>query len=166
MRYGRETVEPQVISASRGKTLLLLSASLVFVLACAFLIYVSEDGDTAGLWWCMAFFGLGALVFAWQVVRPQILMLNAQGFSLGGGLVRSPELVPWKDIEDFYVVHRRRRIGDLIGYNFAPGVKKSSVMRSVTKSLGAEAALPQGWTLSPEEMVVLLNEYRRRAMAG
>ena len=166
MRYGRETIEPLVISASRGKTLLLLSASLVFVLACALLIYVSEDGDTAGLWWCMAFFGLGALVFAWQLVRPQILMLNEQGFSLGGGLVRSPKLVPWKDIEGFYVVHRRRRIGDMIGYDFAPGVKESSVVRSVTKSLGAEAALPQGWTLSPEEMVVLLNEYRRRAMAG
>jgi len=165
MRYGRETIEPLVISASRGKTLLLLSASLAFVLACAFLIHVSKDGDTAGLWWCMAFFGLGALVFAWQLARPQILMLNVQGFSLGGGLVRSPKLVPWKDIEGFYVVHRRRRIGDMIGYNFAPGVKKSSVMRSVTRSLGAEAALPQGWTLSPEEMAVLLNAYRQEAMA-
>lgn len=166
MRYGTETIEPLVISASRGKTLLLLSASLFFVLSCAFVIHVSKDGDTAGLWWCMAFFGLGVLVFAWQLVRPQILVLNEQGFSLGGGLVRSPKLVPWKDIEGFHVVHRRCRIGDMIGYNFAPGVKKSSVMRSVTKSLGAEAALPQGWTLSPEEMVVLLNEYRRRAMAG
>ncbi|MER8916932.1 hypothetical protein NKI32_24240 [Mesorhizobium sp. M0761] len=155
-----------IIRASLGKTLLLLSASLFFVLACAFLIYVSEDGGTAGLWWCVAFFGLVALVFAWQLVRPQILVLNGQGFSLGGGLVRSPKLVPWKDIESFFVVHRRRRIRDMIGYNFAPGVKKSSVMGSVTKSLGAEAALPQGWTLSPEEMVVLLNEYRRRAMAG
>ncbi|MER8658140.1 hypothetical protein [Mesorhizobium sp. M0847] len=154
-----------IIRASLGKTLLLLSASLFFVLACAFLIYVSEDGDTAGLWWCVAFFGLVALVFAWQLVRPQILVLNGQGFSLGGGLVRSPNLVPWKNIESFFVVHRRRRIGDMIGYNFAPGVK-SSVMGSVTKSLGAEAALPQGWTLAPEEMVVLLNEYRRRAMAG
>lgn len=155
-----------IIRASLGKTLLLLSASFFFVLACAFLIYVSEDGDTAGLWWCVAFFGLVALVFAWQLVRPQILVLNGQGFSLGGGLVRSPKLVPWKDIESFFVVHRRRRIGNMIGYNFAPGVKKSSVMGSVTKSLGAEAALPQGWTLSPEEMVVLLNEYRRRAVAG
>ncbi|MGX9145309.1 hypothetical protein [Mesorhizobium sp. 128a] len=166
MRYGTETIEPLVISASRGKTLLLLSVSLFFVLACAFLIHVSEDGDTAGLWWCVAFFGLGVLVFAWQLARPQILVLNGQGFSLGGGLVRSPKLVLWKDIEGFFVVHRRRRVGDMIGYNFAPGVKKSSVMRSVTKSLGAEAALPQGWTLSPEEMVALLNEYRRRAMAG
>ena len=52
----------------------------------------------------------------------------------------------------------------MIGYNFAPGVRKSSVMRSITKSLGAEAALPKGWQFSPEEMAVLLNEYRRRAM--
>jgi hypothetical protein len=164
MRYGRDTIEPLVISASRGKTLLLLSASLLFVLCCAFVIYVSKSGDTAGLWWCMAFFGLGALMFAWQLMRPQVLVLNGQGFSLGGGLVRSPKLVPWKDIEGFYVVHRRRRVGDMIGYNFAPEVKNSSVMRSITKSLGAEAALPKGWTLSPEEMVVLLNDYRRKAL--
>ena len=166
MRYGTKTVEPLVIRASSGKTLLMLLASLVFVLGSALMIYVSKDDDTTGLWWCMAFFGPCALVFAWLLVRPQMLVLNGQGFILGGGLVRSPKLVPWKDIEGFFVVHRRRRIGDMIGYNFAPGVKKSSVMRSVTKSLGAEAALPQGWTLSPEEMVVLLNEYRRRALAG
>ncbi|MBA1139080.1 hypothetical protein H0241_02235 [Mesorhizobium sp. CCANP35] len=117
----------------------MLSASLFFVLACAFLIHVSKDGDTAGLWWCIAFFGLGALVFAWQLVRPQILVLNGQGFSLGGGLVRSPKLVPWKDIEGFFVVHRRRRIGDMIGYNFAPGSRKA---RSC-------AASPKAWAPKP-----------------
>ena len=64
MRYGTKTVELLVIRASRDKTLLLLLASLVFVLGSAFLIYVSKDDDTIGLWLCMAFFGPCALVFA------------------------------------------------------------------------------------------------------
>jgi len=156
-------MEPLVIRGSRGKTLLLLLACLAFALGSAFLIYVSKDDDTIGLWFCMALFGPGALVFAWLLVRPQMLVLNPQGFILGGGLVRSPKLVQWKDIEGFHV-YSLPKAGEMIGYNFAPGVKKSSVMRSITKSLGAEAALPKGWQFSPEEMAVLLNEYRRRAM--
>jgi hypothetical protein len=164
MRYGTKTVEPLVIRASRGKTVLMLLASLVFVLGSAFMIYVSKDDDTTVLWLCIAFFGPCALVFAWLLVRPQMLVLNGQGFILGGGLVRSPKLVRWQDIEGFHV-YDLPRAGEMIGYNFAPGVKKSSVMRSITKSLGAEAALPKGWPFSPEDMAVLLNEYRRRAMA-
>src|SRR5258708_6585975 len=120
MRYGTKTVEPLIIRASRGKTLLMLLASLVFVLGSAFMIYVSKDDDTVVLWCCMAFFGLGALVFFWLLIRPQMLVLDGQGFLLGGGLVRSPKLVRWKDIEGFHV-YSLPRAGEMIGYNFAPG---------------------------------------------
>ncbi|MER8429930.1 STM3941 family protein [Mesorhizobium caraganae] len=162
MRYGTKTVEPLVIRASRGKTLLLLLASLVFVFASVFLIRASESDET-GLWWGIAFFRLCALVFAWALVRPQTLMLDGNGFAVGGGFVRSPHHIPWKDVQGFYV-YSLPRGGKMIGYNFEPGARKDSALRSVARSLGAEAALPKGWPFSPEEMAVLLNEYRRRAM--
>lgn len=158
-----KTMEPRIITGSRGKTLLYLFASLVFVFASVFLIRDSASDET-GLWWGIAFFGLCALVFAWALVRPQTLMLDGNGFAVGGAFVRSPHHIPWQDVQGFYV-YSLPRGGKMIGYNFEPGARKDSALRSVARRLGAEAALPKGWPLSAEEMAELLNDYRREALA-
>ena len=38
-------------------------------------------------------------------------------------------------------------------------------MRAITRSLGADAALPKGWPMSPDAMVEQLNTFRAQVLA-
>ena len=157
-----KTMEPVVIRTSRSKTLLLLVASLVFVFS-SFSLAPGAISD--GLrWGGIVFFGLCALVFAWTLARPQTLMLDGNGFAVGGGFIRSPHLILWKDVQGFYVYNLPR--SKTIGYKFEPGVREGSTLRGVARSLGLEGVLPNGWPMPVEKTVEFLNDYRRQALAG
>lgn len=145
--------------AARWKTALYLAVSLVFVVGGLW----ARPG--AGAWkldLAVGFFGLGALVFAWLLIRPQRLQLDARGFTLSGGMVRTPRQVAWADVDRFFI-YRLPRGGRMVGYNFKPGVRKPSALGAITRGLGAEAALPKGWPQSPEQLVDELETYRRLA---
>ena len=152
---------PQEITSARWKTILYLVVSLLFV-ACGLLALQEPQGDVAGLQLGMVFFGLCAAIFTWMLIRPQRLLLDSEGFTLVGGLVRSPEKVRWSDIEGF-IVYRLPRAGKMIGYNYRPGMRPPRPMAKLTRWLGADAALPKGWPKSVEKMVEELNSYREQA---
>ena len=116
-------------------------------------------------WWSgVGFFGLCALVSAWLLIRPQILILDDRGFKIAGGLVLSPQQVLWRDIRGFFVC-RLPFGGEMIGFNFEAAAKERSTLARISRSIGAEGALPQGWPRSAEEMVEDLNAYRLRALS-
>jgi hypothetical protein len=156
-----ERVEARTITGSRAKTALYLLISIIFVAVGAMLL--RGPSASAMAWLCVAFFGLGVLLFAWLLIRPQTLDLDSEGFTLGGGMVRSPKKVLWREVEGFHV-YRLPRGGKMIGYSYAPGPKKESAAVAFARDLGAESALPRGWPQSPEKMVDLLNAYRLRAL--
>ena len=150
------------IVGSRWKAALYLTASLAFAAGGLLMLNDPEESRTAAML-CLVFFGLGALVFLLMLIRPQRLALDGQGFTLSGGLVRSPKLVRWRDIEPFFV-YRLPRAGKMIGYNFRPGVKPDTAMRAIARRLGADAALPKGWPMSPDAMVEHLNAFRAQVL--
>ena len=121
------------------------------------------ETDPTWAWISIFFFGLCSCVFAFLLFRPQRLLLNHEGFTLSGGLVRSPKQVHWHDIEEFYLLSLPRG-GGIIGYNFKPGARPQSLMLKLNRGFGAEAGLPRGWTASSEEMVEELNEYRNEVL--
>jgi hypothetical protein len=75
--------------ASRGKAALYLPACATFVWAGS---TITPDTEFHRLvtWSASVFFGLGLPLFGWLVIRPQSLLLSSNGFTLGGGLIRSP----------------------------------------------------------------------------
>lgn len=156
-------MEVEEIKSSRGKTVLFLLISLAFVS-----ISVAIPSETAvesyNSWFAGAFFGLCSVVFAFLLIRPQRLLLAPTGFTVTGGLVRSPKQVLWHDVNPLFVF-RLGRGGKMIGYNFAPGARKDSTLIRVNRFVGAEGALPQGWPGSPDRMVERINAYRALALA-
>lgn len=149
------------ISVSRWKIALYLAISLGFV-AIALLMVQHPDEEVWKAQLGLGFFGLCSLIFAWLLIRPQRLVLDSQGFTLEGGLVRNPKKVYWRDIDEF-LVYRLPRAGKMIGYNYKPGVRQDSALARITRKFGADAALPKGWPMSPEKMVAELNTWRLQA---
>ncbi|WP_293400401.1 hypothetical protein [Phenylobacterium sp.] len=150
------------ILSSRLKSAFYLAGSLVFV---AIGLFLPRDDDP-GSWKLnvgVVFFGLCSTIFTWLLIRPQRLSLDEEGFTLSGGLVRTPKKVRWKDVDEFFV-YRLPRGGKLIGYNYRPNSGEASPMTKFNRQFGADAALPKGWATPPETMANKLNTYRRQAL--
>ena len=166
MAAGKDISVPErstTIRSSVGKTLLYLVISLVFV--SIGLVMLGDPSQATTAWGCILFFGLGGLVFIWLLVRPQLLILDDEGFTLSGGMVRSPKMTLWRDVESFFV-YRLPRGGKMVGYNFAPGRRKETALAKLARGLGADGALPKGWPMSAEKMAETLNERRMRALSA
>jgi hypothetical protein len=160
---GRAGIIPQVIKASAGKTILLLVLSVGFVLIGGSEIISEGASVDFRAWLGVMFFGLGAIVFSVLLFRPMIIALDLDGFTVSGGLIRNAKLTPWRDVEGFFV-YKLPRGGKLVGYNYTAGASSRSKMASINKLLGAEAALPKGFVLSPEKLAETMNDYRERAL--
>ncbi|MDX8532471.1 STM3941 family protein [Mesorhizobium sp. VK25A] len=160
-----EPVEPRIIRGSRAKNLLYLLGGIAFVWIGAYL--VRDSGSQSGLiavkmivigWTSIVFFGLCALASVLLFVRPRVLILDGSGLAIGGGIVRSPLKIAWRDIQGFHV--RKQNRHKSIGFRFEPGAKTP-----LNRRPGIELSLPGGgWTLSIEKMVELLNTYRQQAL--
>jgi hypothetical protein len=110
-------------------------------------------------------FGLGGVVQAWILVRPQRLTLDAEGFTLSGGLMRSGSVktIPWRDVEEFFV-WRSGRGNKMIALNFQPDASERTGFARFSRAFGADGALPSEWSERAEKMVDELNAYREQAL--
>ena len=154
-----DTVE---ISSSRWKTIPFFVGSVAIA---AFTLFELQnpDPDPPMLKLGLAFASLCAVVFAWALVRPLRLLLDDEGFTLVGGLVRSPTKVRWHDIESFFV-HRVNGRYKTIGYNYKSGVRAASLWRDLSRSLGADGVITADWPRSTDGMVEYLNACRTEAV--
>ncbi|MBB4006387.1 hypothetical protein [Allorhizobium taibaishanense] len=161
-------MQQKEIRQSNLKILCLLAGSLAFVALSVGLL--GHGSSVAFCWLGIGVFGFCAFVFAILVLRPQRLLLDQSGFELVGGLVpRRREY--WVNVSGFFVFHLPRA-GKQIGYNYEPGFSKNSswpafnrTWRALKKrSLGAEATIPNTWSLKAELVVQELNDFRARAI--
>jgi len=157
------SVEPQTIKGSIGKAILFLFISLGFVLIGG--SEIASKGTSADIraWLGVIFFGFGAIVFAVLLFRPMTIALDANGFTVTGGLIRSPKITRWRDIQGFFV-YKLPRGSKMVGYNYVPGSPARPKMANFSRLVGAEAALPKGFAGSAEKLAETLNEYRERAL--
>ena len=155
-----------VIVSSRTKVFWYLALSLAFV---ADGVAMLRDPTSSAFWgWFISgFFGAASFVFLCLLVRPQRLTLDQAGFTVSGGLMRSPRKVFWQEVDPFFVYRLPRggnMIGYMIGYNFKPGARERTRMLDFSRRLGADGALPRAWPGSAEHMVDELNSYRTKAL--
>lgn len=156
-------VEPEEWVASRGKTLGYLAICAGFV---AVALFLPHDGKGEGWrWLCLLFFGLGCIVLAVTLVRPQRLMLDAEGFTIAGGLARSSRRRGWCDVERFHLF-RLPRGGTMVGYDLADHARRDSYLGDLQRRWAPDGVLPKTLPGSPESIAAALNAYRDRALAG
>jgi hypothetical protein len=155
-------LEIQTITGSRSKAAGYLVVSLGFS-AIGFWMTMSPDkpADIWKGWFCAGFFGLCAVVFSWRLLFPGILTLDTRGLFLRSGFRRDPPLIPWRDVDRFFIYRADRGV-KLIGFNYKPGRAPPSRLRGLVRAFGADAGLPKGWPMSPDDLVELLNEHRAR----
>jgi hypothetical protein len=156
-------LETKQLVSSRLKTAAVLFGSLIFVAIAAFLPANAGESNQ-WRWWGGAFFGLGAVTFSWLLIRPQQLILDPEGFTVRGGLVRSPKRIAWRSIDPFFL-YQLPRGGKMIAYNFRPGAGPDpTLLRKLNRRLGADGSLPRLWPGSPSRFVEELNAYREQAL--
>ncbi len=154
-------VEPTVLTSSRAKQWVLLCICLAFVAIA--LLLPGSDGDAIWRWGCVAFFGLGIIVFIVSLVRPHRLYLDGEGLTISGGLMRKSWHYSWSDIAGFRPF-QVSALSALVGVDFSPTFERSKVFGPVNRALGVDAALPGSWPMSTAKMVGFLNDYRERAL--
>lgn len=146
--------EVQVLRPSRGKSLLVLMGSGLFVAGGWWMIL---DGNWWG-WPAVAFFGLGVIASAVMLVPGYAyLRITSEGLTVGS-FFRS-FTYRWNDIERFEVWNR------MVAFNFVADFDRQSTGRKIATLLsGYEGALP-ALGMSCEELAALLNRYKERASA-
>lgn len=167
MQDATEPVEPRTIRGSRAKSLFYLLGGIAFVWMGVHMVrdFAGQSGlvavkyEVVG-WVAIVFFGLAALGGALSFIRPRALILDGSGFAIGGGFVRSPLKIAWRDIQGFHVREQNRYKS--IGFRFELGAK-SPLNRRPGMELGLSGS---GWPLSTEKMVEVLNTYRQQALSN
>lgn len=153
-----DQVASETIRGSRSKVAIYLVGSLALAYGGA----TMRDHAFVG-WVSVILFGSAALVFLWWIVRPPLLLLDSNGFTLEGGFVRTPKQVRWGDIDSFFV-YSLPRGSDAIGYNLRHDPKRTSPPASISKEPRIKVLLPGKWPLSTGQMVDALNTYRLEAL--
>ena len=154
-------VEPRELVSSRGKTLACLAISLAFVAISAFL--PDDGGDRTWRWLCGGFFALGVAVFAAVTVWPQRVTLDAQGFTISGGLARRPRHRAWRDVDHFYP-HRLPRGGTMVFYQLADHARPDTWMGDMNRRWGGDGLLPKTLPGKPAAIAAEFNAYREAAL--
>jgi hypothetical protein len=142
----------------RAKWLLILAVSLVFTAGGGRMV----GGGEAKGWLVISVFALSSLA-ALGLLLPSsaYLRLTRDGFEMRS-LFRSSR-ARWSDVGEF----RAGRIGlnKMVLFNYAPSYTRSAKARALATALtGTEAALPDTYGYSAEDLAALLHDGRARAL--
>ena len=133
----------------------LLAGSLAFV-ACGVWLLPNEPFIAATT---ILFFGLCALVAAIGLhPKSSFLTLTTHGF-IFASLFRK-HFVPWSDVQSFTPT----RIGGnkMVGWNYMPSFSASMKLRRANIAIsGVEAAFPDTYGMSAEDLSALLNKLHK-----
>ena len=150
---------PITYPGSRKKTFILLLVSILFVFCGIVTFKESTIISILGI----AFFGLGSIVFMINLLpKASYLTLTSEGFEFSSLFRRHFET--WADIDLFFPVrislpYHFGGVKKMVGWNYRQNYRKSSKMRNISSWLsGAEAALPDTYGKSVEELCDIMNE--------
>jgi hypothetical protein len=137
------------------KILLLLGSSLFVAGGIWLLPYKPFIGGAT-----IIFFGLGMIVGAIGLhSKSSFLTLTEEGFAFAS-LYRK-HFVPWSSVQSFTPIRIGRN--KIVGWNYSPEFRESTNLRQVNVAIsGAEAALPETYGMSAEELCALMDEIRKQ----
>jgi hypothetical protein len=147
-------VQREILVSSRRRWAAVLAMSAVFVLI----------GLQTGFWPASVFFGLCALVAIGILVRPSRLVLERDGF-VATTLGRTFHY-RWSDIARFGVTTLPVGNQKMVGLVFSAGYPRSKGTGLSQALSGFDGALPDTYGRKAEDLVVVLEAWRRRALEG
>ena len=113
-------------------------------------------------------FALAIPLFAWELIRPDRLVLSPSGLTWTGPW--RTRRYSWEQLSEFSVVGLGRWGSKMIGFDVIRPETPHSIPSVLTAGLstlnsgliGATGAIPGLWEVEPEEVVDLLNRARSR----
>jgi hypothetical protein len=108
----------------------------------------------------IVFFGLcGVVGLVGLLPGSSYLTLTERGFEFASLFRR--HFVPWSNVESFVPV--KIQFNRLVGWNYSPAFRESQRLRGLNTAIaGVEAALPDTYGMSAEQLVNLMNRVRER----
>jgi hypothetical protein len=166
---GSQAPPHQVYRSSSSRLWVMLFGSLGFVAVAIF--NATRGGNLTVAVLGAGFFGLNAVIFGALLLRPQTLVIDRDGFELGGGLLRAPHRTAWRDVRGFRVWRSGRWFGPkLVAYDYragwepAPEAPRAAKLLKFNRDRGwPDAALPGMRTLSASALSEKLNDSKRAA---
>jgi len=162
----------EVYRSSSSRLWVMLIGSLGFVAMSIF--NATRGGNLAVAVLGAGFFGLNAAIFGALLLRPQTLVIDRDGFELGGGLLRAPHRTAWRNVRGFRVWRSGRCFGPkLVAYDYIAGWEpppeppRAAKLLKFNRDRGwPDAALPGMWPLSASALCEKLNDCKQRAVAA
>jgi len=143
----------------KRSSVLLFCFSLLFVLLGMWLVTL---GSPVG-WLTIILFGIGCIVFLLTLLPSSFyLQLNEDGFWICG--IFRKGFTRWVDVDQF-VVDQLAPGQNVVMFNYAPNFNKYSRVRKLSRTIaGFDAALPDNYGKSADELVVILNEWKNKSV--
>lgn len=155
---------PIIIRKSRAKAFLMVVVSAIFSVGLFMAWRGSPNNST--LWLILPgffMFSLGVPLFAWQVFRPERLLLSPSGLEWHN--VRKTLTYRWDQLSEFSVYSIRGT--KLIGFSVIGSVTPPKVLARINTALtGMSGALPGLWEIKAEKVAEILNEARSKWKSG
>lgn len=152
----------QVIMGSRLKALGLTAIAATFVGIALWMLHEHATGFKAqlGIWIGIPLFGAATIFGIIQVIKPARLTLRADGFELSQP-PKGAKFTPWSHVETFYIF--RLRGNKFVAYTYT-SARPQGVISKVGRAMGAQATLPNLFSMKTEELAGLMESRRRQAV--
>ncbi len=153
---------PVIIRSSQRTSLLFLIVSLGAV-AGGVLMLRDATQNTIVSYFTIIFFGAGIPIFAWRLVRPDVLTVSPDGITWRSAF-RTAHL-RWDDLQRFRAYSpTSSSLSKHLGFDFTEGYDGQSkgLRQSVKSFTGVDGSLGGGWELNSADLAVLLNAARAR----
>ncbi len=153
--------EPKVVLRPKlGKIVLVSTAGLILLV---FLIWVGLGGTTAAPFGYWAFTLVLSVGWLWLTVHrlhpAYYLQLDRRGFTVHGP-IRS-HFVPWNEVDHFYVTSIGKWPVSRVGFETHVPLEQG-FLAYVRANLFNEGMLPDSFSMRAEDLVDLMNNWRRR----
>lgn len=143
-------------------TLAYLAGGVLLATLCIALGRVVDDPRHALHWLTGAFLFFSAGM-AWMLIRPRVLELDSDGFTLSGGFKPTATKIPWRDVTKFYL-YQAGRGTETIGYHLKGPARDHTRFADGPPAPPRAACLPWGWDEPLEHVVRELERYRQAAV--
>ena len=111
----------------------------------------------------MIFFGAGIPLFAWRLIRPEVLTVSPNGMTWRGTF--KTVHWTWKDIQGIRAYRpSSKMISEHVGFNFTESYhqRHRGIYRVAKAIAGVEGSIGGGWELKAIDLAELLNKARAR----
>ncbi|MFN3817197.1 STM3941 family protein [Brevundimonas sp.] len=148
-----------VIRSLRSKALLLAFLALPMIGVCLFIALDHPQSVTRWIGWLgAAFFTLGLFAIFVRLIRPDTLILTAEGFTLRDW--KQTQQIQWTDIKEFFVWSSHGSA--MASWRLHESARQASLMARINRPFGLDGSIGVGWPYPPKQMADVLAEWKQR----